>query len=197
MIKGTLSTKLAGCVLAAAIGAAAGVFSTPAKALPTTWILQNAVLDDGGTATGMFTINVYGYLSPPSSITTTAGTLLGGHTYTLSDPSNILPGSPPAYGVEFHSATYDLTLHLEFQNSLESGGVNPLVLANSWECASFSCPGPDTGNPGANTRYFISGTAIAAVPEPGTLGLTVAALTVFGAVAASGRSRRRRQFQAV
>jgi hypothetical protein len=183
-------------MLAVAAGAV-GAFSSPAAALPTTWVLQNAVLDDGGTATGIFTIDVYGYLSEPSHIDTTAGSLLGNHAYTLGDPSNIIPGSPPAYGVEFHSATYDLTLHLEFQNSLESGGVNPLILASSWECASFSCPGPDKDNPGANTRYFISGSAAAAVPEPASVGLLLAGLGVFGVIAGAGLPRRRIQGHAV
>jgi hypothetical protein len=132
---------------------------------------------------------VYGYLSAPTQVDTTAGTLLGGHTYTLAAPSNIVPGSPPAFGVDFYSSTYDLNLHLVFQNSLEGGGSNPLILANSYECASFSCPGPDTGSAGANTRYFISGEAVAAVPEPGTLGLIIAALGVFGAMATHRRSR--------
>jgi hypothetical protein len=88
-------------------------------------------------------------------------------------------------------------LHLEFQNSLEGGGANPLILASSWECASFLCPGPDTGHPDANTRYFTSGSAVAAVPEPQTLGLIMMALGAFGAYAASGRSRRRTRVQAV
>ena len=195
MTKGTFSATLARCMLAVAIGAAVGAPSTPAMALPTTWILQNAVFEDGGTASGEFTINVYGYLSEPTHIDTTAGTLLGAHTYTLSDPSSIVPNSPPAFGVDFFSCNYDLDLHLVFQNSLEGSGVNPLVLANSYECLSFTCPGPDTGL-GANTRFFVSGYAIPA-PEPGTLGLMMGALGVFGAVAARRVSRRRTQHQAV
>jgi hypothetical protein len=198
MIKGALSAKLAGCILAVAVGAAVGGFSTPAAALPTTWILQNAVLDDGGTATGVFTLNVYGFLSPPTHIDTTAGSLLGAYTYTVpGSPSSIIPSSPPAYGVAFYSGNYDRALHLEFTNSLEGSGVNQLVLKASYECASFSCPGLDTGQIGADTRYFVSGYAVAAVPEPGTLGLMMAALGVFGAMAASGRSRQRTGVQAV
>ena len=163
---------LAGIASALAVAAILCATAPVAQALPTTWILQNATLDDGGRASGLFTIGPYGYLTAPDSITTTAGTLLGGHAYSYSDPTNIIPGSPPAYGVEFHSANYNLTLHLEFQNSLETGGVDQLILASSWECASYSCPGPDTGSPGANTRYFISGSAVAA-PEPAAAGLLV------------------------
>src|SRR5215213_6210394 len=193
---GTLAAKLAGCALAVAMGAAVGGFSTPAAALPTSWVLQNAVFDDGGTASGVFTLNVYGYLSEPTQIDTTAGSLLGGHTYTLIDPSSIVPNSPPASGVAFYSSTYNRDLHLVFQNSLEGGGVNPLDLANSYECLSFSCPGPDTGQPNANTRYFISGSAVAA-PEPGSLGLMMGALGIFGALVARRRSRGRTRAEAV
>ena len=95
MSKRFLSTKPAGCLVAVAVGGAVAAFSAPSQALPTTWTLQNAVFDDGGTATGKFTLNVYGYLSEPAHIETTGGSLLGGHTYTLVDPSSIVPGSPP------------------------------------------------------------------------------------------------------
>lgn len=177
-----------GVLLLAAI--TSGICFTPrtAYALPTTWVLQNATLDDGGTVSGSLTIGPYGYLVAPVTVTSTAGTLLGGHAYSYSDPTNIVPGSPPAFGVEFHSATYDLTLHIEFENSLESSGVDPIVLSQSWECASFSCPGPDTGQPDADTRFFTAGSAVAA-PEPGTLSLL--ALGGIGAIALRRRWSRR------
>ncbi len=168
--------SLAGIASAFAVAAAFCAGAPSAQALPITWTLRNATLDDGGMASGSFTIGPYGYLNGPVTVATTAGNLLGGHAYSYSDPTNIIPGSPPAYGVEFHSANYNLTLHLEFQNSLETGGVDQLILASSWECASFSCPGPDYGSPGANTRYFISGSAVA-TPEPAAAGLLVLGVT--------------------
>ncbi len=178
--------RLAGGVLAfAAIAGGASLTATPAYALPTTWVLQNATLDDGGSVSGSFTIGPYGYLVGPVTVASTGGTLLGGHAYSYSDPTNIVPGSPPAFGVELHSATYDLTLHIEFENSLDSSGVDPIVLSQSWECASFSCPGPDTGAPGADTRFFTAGSAVAA-PEPGAL-----SLLALGAAGAIGMRRRR------
>ena len=193
--RGSAGGLAAGALAFAVAAGTACIGGTAAQALPTTWVLQNATLDDRGSASGLFTIGPYGYLTAPGSITTTAGSLLGGHVYSYSDPTNILPSSPPPFGVEFHSATYNLTLHIEFQNSLELTGVNPIILASSWECASFSCPGPDTGNPGANTRYFTAGSAVAApeprslslaAPEPGSLSLL--ALGAAGVLAA----RRRR-----
>lgn len=176
----TLSNIAAGAIAATVLVASGtGV----ARAAPLTWVLHDAVFDDGGGASGQFTIDVYGYLSNPSGIVTTAGSLLSGFSYDLTNPSNIVPGTPPAIGVEFHSGSYNLTLHLEFAHPLDLPGLDPLVLGSSWECAAFTCPGPDTGSPGANTRYFTSGFAV--VPEP-------AAALVFGAsLLALGFLRRR------
>jgi PEP-CTERM motif len=177
-----------GGVLAVAIGAGVvGAGSDTALALPTTWVLQGATLDDGGTAAGEFTIGPYGYLIAPISVTTTTGTLLNGFSYAPPDPSDIVPSTPPAFGVDFFSPFYNLDLHIVFQNSLESTGPNPIVivLASSYECAAFTCPGPDTGSPDADTRFFTAGEVVAA-PEPASLGLL--ALGTIGIIAL----RRRR-----
>ena len=143
--------------------------------------------DDGGTVSGQFTIGPYGYLIAPIAVTTTAGTLLHGFSYTQTDPSNIVPGTPPAFGVDFFSPTYNLDLHIVFQNSLESSGPNPIVLASSYECMAFTCPGPDTGSPGADTRFFTAGEVVAA-PEPASVGLLALGVGAIGIIAI----RRRR-----
>ncbi len=185
-------SKITGKLLGAVLGAvfAAGVVSVGghvAYALPTTWVLQNATLDDGGTVSGEFTIGPYGYLISPINLTTSAGSLLSGFSYTASDPSDIVPGTPPAYGVDFFSPSYDLDLHIVFQNSLELGGPNPIILTSSYECAAFTCPGPDTGSPGANTRFFTGGDAVPA-PEPASFGLL--ALGALGVIIQRCRQRR-------
>jgi len=181
MIGPNVIGKLMGGVLAVAIGAGvAAAGSDAALALPTTWMLQGATFDDGGTASGEFTIGPYGYLIAPISVTTTAGTLLGGFSYVPTDPSDIVPGTPPAYGVDFFSPSYNLDLHIVFQNSLESTGPNPIVLASSYECAAFTCPGPDTYSPGADTRFFTGGEAVAAAPEPASF--TLLALGAMGVI---------------
>jgi hypothetical protein len=185
-------SKITGKLLGGVLGAitCAGVVgggSHVAYALPTTWVLQNATLDDGGTVSGEFTIGPYGYLISPISITTSAGSLLGGHSYAASDPSDIVPSTPPAYGVDFFSPSYNLDLHIVFQNSLESSGPNPIILASSYECAAYTCPGPDTGSPGANTRFFTGGDAVPA-PEPASLGLL--ALGAVGVIIQRRRQRR-------
>src|SRR5271168_1998149 len=138
MIGPNVIGKLMGGVLAVAIGAGvAAAGSDAALALPTTWMLQGATFDDGGTASGEFTIGPYGYLIEPISLTTTAGSLLGGFSYTGTNPSDIVPSTPPAYGVDFFSPSYNLDLHIVFQNPLDSSGVDPIVLASSYECAAY------------------------------------------------------------
>jgi hypothetical protein len=187
MIGTKITGKVAAGALAVAIVAGVVVGSNTAFALPTTWVLQGAELDDGGTVSGEFTIGPYGYLIAPIAVTTTAGTLLGGFSYAPPDPSDIVPNAPPAFGVDFFSPSYNLDLHIVFQNSLESSGPNPIVEASSYECAAFTCPGPDTGNPGADTRFFTAGEVVAA-PEPASFGLLALGVGAIGIIAL----RRRR-----
>jgi hypothetical protein len=187
MIGSKVIEKLLGRLFAVAIGAGLAVAgSDSAFALPTTWMLQGATLDDGGAVSGEFTIGPYGYLIAPISITTTAGTLLGGFSYAPPDPSDIVPSTPPAYGVDFFSPSYNRDLHLVFQNPLNSTGPDPIIVGSSYECSAFSCPGPDTGSRGADTRYFTAGEVVNAAPEPAGLGLLI--LGAAGAIAV----RRRR-----
>jgi len=182
MIRTEIRRKLAAGALAVAIVAGVvGACSTTAFARPTTWVLQGAELDDGGTVSGQFTIGPYGYLIAPIAVTTTAGTLLGGFSYAPADPSDIVPNAPPAFGVDFFSPSYNLDLHIVFQNSLESSGPDPIALASSYECAAFTCPGPDTGYPGADTRFFISGEVVAA-PEPAGFGLLILGIVAIGII---------------
>jgi hypothetical protein len=183
-IRGKLA---AGALAVAIVAGVVGACSTTAFALPTTWVLQGAELDDGGTVSGQFTIGPYGYLIAPIAVTTTAGTLLPGFSYAPPDPSDIVPGTPPAFGVDFFSPSYNLDLHIVFQNSLESSGPNPIVLASSYECSAFTCPGPDTGSPGADTRFFTAGEVVAA-PEPASVGLLALGVGAIGIIAL----RRRR-----
>jgi hypothetical protein len=134
---------------------------------------------DGGTLSGCFYINVYGYLdrSVPWSITTTTGTVLSGYTYDVADAylatgSNYIDVEPG----------YTQDLHLVFTNSLSTTGSNPIVVASSFECdGSYSCF--DLG--GGTVRYLTPGSSPAgsgSVPEPASWALMILGMGVGGSV---------------
>jgi hypothetical protein len=141
--------------------------------------LNGVTFDDGGTASGTFTIDQYGYfLGGSVSLTTTAGSTANGYGSPLpGDTYNETPVAPtinnPADTITtFYSSTngYAGTLVLEFQHFLWSWrGVNPIIggeLGPSYECAvGFGCPNPLVGL--TNTRYVTAGYAYGA-PEAST-----------------------------
>lgn len=150
-MKTTLKTLVAAGALLAAGGSAA-------NALPLTFELEDATFSDGGTMSGEFTLDVYGFLTQPTKITTTAGTNLGGFTYQ--------PPETSANGlsvVDFFSSTYNRDLHIVFDNPLIDGGYDAIDPNLSYECDGFTCPSDDT-------RYFTGGAAVAA-SEPAGLAL--------------------------
>lgn len=132
----------------------------------------------GGTLSGSFTINQYGYLSGPLTLTTTAGGVFPGFTYTQVDPSSI--NAPLDTILTVSEPNYDGYLQLEFAHSLELNGFDPLVLAQSYECNGFEHL---DGSCGGTERFFIGGDFAARdganVPEPATLSLFGAGLLAF------------------
>lgn len=173
-----------------------------ANALPITWNFTG-VLDDGATASGQFTLSLYGYLSDGSFINTTSGSVLAGAGYSRpGNPTSILPSTPPAFGVAFYSGNYNRWLWLNFANDLETPGINPLDLSHlkSFECFAWSCPGPGQPASNANTRFFVSGTATAVgfapepgqTPIPGALPLFASGLGAFGLLTWRRRKRTQR-----
>jgi hypothetical protein len=175
-------------LMMSAVTAAAVTFATAANALPLTWYFSG-IFDDGGKISGQFTIEVYGYLGAPTSLTTTDGSVLAGMTYSRPpNPTSIIPNTPPAYGVAFYSPNYNRALQLMFLNSLEVPGINPLDLTHSasFECFAWSCPGPGLPNDNANTRFFVSGLAstnaeaLAETPLPAALPLFASGVALLG-----------------
>ena len=180
-------------LLLSAATAVAVTASTAANALPLTWYFSGA-FDDGGTISGQFIINEYGYIGAPSTLTLTDGTVLNGVTYSKpGSPSSIEPNTPPAFGVEFFSGNYDRTLRLIFQNSLEIAGTNPLNLIDSYECFAWVCPGTGLPNDNANTRFFTEGYASTAVGAAGETPLPAALPLFASGVALLGFFGRRRK----
>ena len=76
----------------------------------TVWTLSNVLFDDGATATGTFTVNVYGYLTESSiSVATTSGTTLAGDiynaTFVAGNINNVGGTGLPDNTVQFFSST--------------------------------------------------------------------------------------------
>jgi hypothetical protein len=152
----------------------AASLSAPASA-DVVWTLNNVRFEDGGAASGTFTVDTAGYFLNGSviSVTTTAGSTLPGDTYSdppynaFIDPGSgdnvvtILSATQPAYYAS-------ITLDFEFPLNVPRA-VNPIVGGSpgpSWECVGWSCPTSGT------IRYVgTDGWGSAAVPEPSTWAL--------------------------
>ena len=148
---------------AAALIAGAGM-SSSAEATPSITYGIHGTLDDGGTASGYFHVDQYGFLSGPWNMVTTPGTTIGtGFDYNNSDSYYYMNAA--AGLLEFYNTTapaYSRFLNLVFNGPLDAGAPVQLINASSYECAAYTCPGP-TGA-GGNTRYFISSNTT--IPEP-------------------------------
>ena len=153
---------------------------TSAKA-DVVWTI-NGSFDDGGTLSGTFTINVYGYLSSWDLTTQTVGPF-GGFEYK---PGNSYISNGALYA-DFQPG-YVRDLHLAFSTNLDVASAdNPIIGGSpgpSYECVgSYSCYVPL----GGKTRYIAEGEAIAAVPEPSTW-----AMLILGFLGIGGLTYRRK-----
>lgn len=184
------STKLRVlAVIGITIAAVCGWNPTPASALTyTTWAVTGT-FNDGGSLSGLFTFNTYGYLSAVTDLTTTGGAVLPGQTYSIPPGyPHIIPNSPPPNGLTISEPDYQHTIQLEFASILVGppGTVISLLLGptQSFECVGWSCNGSSTFG-----RYFVSGDAIA-TPLPAALPLLTGGLVVVSLFA------RRKKLQA-
>jgi hypothetical protein len=139
---------------------------------PIDWTLKNVTFADGGTASGTFGINQYGFIQF-FDVTTTTGSTLGGYHYTpfinamLEDNDTVLI---------LNRAGYDGYLYLTFENSLFLGGAyDPLILSESYECSGYEQTNGTCGR--AIERLLASG---GAVPEPMSIALFGSALLGLG-----------------
>jgi len=184
----------ASCAVATTIAGVCCGISSPASAVPynpITWDVTGA-LDDGGTVSGSFSLNGYGYLSG-GSITITGGSLLTPTTFYFAGvpAGGIIPGTPPANGIDFYLAGGQEVLQIVFNSSLETPGTNPIsggINGASFECLSWSCPpgGVDL----VTTTYFTSGSAVA-TPLPATWTMMLAGLGGLGFFAYRAKKNRR------
>jgi hypothetical protein len=180
--------RVAAVFAALAISAIGG--ASAAKAA--TFTLSDAFFADGTALTGGFTVDAYGYLGGPLTLTTSAGSGFSAFTFTQADPTSL--NSPQDTILTVSKPNYDGYLQLEFANPLTVAGFDPLVLSQSYECSTYEqydvhgngyCGGTERFLAAQNGLGNTSGAA--AAPEPASWAL------FGGALLALGVAVRRRQ----
>ena len=149
--------------------------------------LNDVAFDDGGTASGVFAINTYGYPSSPQDIVTAAGGSFGSSAYDGS-PGTLTLNSDTT--LVFYSDQTELDLSFVDPLQPVASEQNMLALdgASFEKCDAFGgCAwGAETVPEGA-VRDIVSG--YAQVPEPGSLALLVAPLVGLGMIRRVLRAR--------
>ena len=150
---------------------------SPARADIMVTLEKGVTFADGGTASGYFDLNVYGYMEAVDITTTPGTTMLGspiaGFTYLGGLLNNSVPFDSGFY---FNSTVGAFSLALTAENVVPDGGFDPLILgsgsqatlAGSYEnCQqnAITCGGPTY----LDGRLVTAGTLYA--PEPTTLSL--------------------------
>lgn len=180
MIISSFRARIIAGAAAVALCAAAGAANA------TTYVLHNARFDDGTTATGTFSTNSYGWIDA-WNIQTSDG-FITGNTYTPTINPGYAPGDTV---VTFNRPDYLGFLQLTLSTPLTSSGVIPLIVGPggpSYECDTWSCPGPSF-----DVRYLAAsrdgiGGFLAAIPEPGAWVMMIGGLGLIGAAARRRRS---------
>ncbi len=154
----------------------AALLALPAQAAPLVWTFDNAVFEDGGVATGSFVFDADTGTFSAVSVTTTAGTLNAGASYT-----DVLFGDATSAGLVTGGG--DLTgtplLGLAFLPPLTSaGGFVALIDIFFPPASSFEAVCDDAGCATATfSRQFDDGARVASpVPVPAAAWLFGAAL---------------------
>lgn len=168
-------------VIAAVVAAGTLAAMPSAAKADVTWLVSGT-FSSGGTVSGSFNINTYGYLSG-YDLLTTAGDGFSSFDYTeqnsyFSNGTFYVDAQPEYQG----------DLHLEFVGDLSVPVANnPIVIGGpSYECqGSFSCYVPTDGA----IRYITGGFASAAVPEPAIWAMM---LVGFGGLGVALRGQRRK-----
>jgi hypothetical protein len=171
-------------------------FPSTGSATPITWNLQNLSFSDGGTASGSFIFDADTNLYSSVNITTTAGSILGGNTYT--DLWNVwgTVHTAGSLGVLTDSSPPDLAgipaLILDYQGVLTNAGgiVNVLPRPGSNSIEAHCWPGvTDCSVLSGPLRNVVAGGFVTTNPVP-----VPAAVWLFGSglVGLMGFARRRK-----
>jgi len=162
-----------------------------AQADVVTWTLHNVTFDDGGTASGFFTVDTTLDHLPHFDIVTTAGTTLKTpFEYTPSSTVRAATGCSPCVGgdnnaIEIASGN-GRTLTWAFDGSIDKAGVRTII-------ANVNAPGETADFRDPSIVRTVIGGHIAAVPEPSAvafLGFAVALLILFPKRLGLGRAKR-------
>jgi hypothetical protein len=137
----------------------------------------SGVFADGGTATGSFSLNIYGQFATIDLVTagSTNGGSFPGYAYSYQGvPGGTAAGehAPGSLVFDIHrlnplGSQYQTLSHIVLAASPTSG-IIPLDLTASYECVgSYSCGNPAAAN--LTIRYFESGSVavpVGALPVP-------------------------------
>ena len=170
-MRSSISGIAAGALMAG--GLLAGTFNANAGVID--YRLRNVTFDDGGTASGTFTVDSTTGSIGTATFTTTAGAALPGYSYSWPNP-NFSLAQPGPFALSLNPATSFFLINytsqyfveIQFQHNLNLGGVDPIYTATlfpfglhfSWECANCY-----------PIRYVTGGAAVAVVPEPPNVAL--------------------------
>ena len=145
-----------------------------AHAFPDIITLHDVTFSDGGTASGDIVLNVSGFLNTPTSIVTTAGSVLAGATYDLSGP--FTKTATTVYltiPIPLAPHDYEEGLNFVFAHPLGSVEFDPIVAGVSCEYTLYACSG-------SGFRDVVTG--FADIAEPGSMAALGGAVLGLGAV---------------